>query len=597
MLPAQRAAIGSVLVSSSKTGVLKSGVSQAQPGVMLPPGTCFLVPSTQKPGTMVMQTGPLQPGQVGQKVVLVPVASVATATKGTTSVTPGSANRPKAITAFTNPTILPRPIVPATSVPSPILSAGPITSAPWQNIATNGGKLVIGNSSAGHLMMAPSSQALTGATSSSKQPTNNQTNPAIGNQSEKSAATQGSNPTQVSPNTPASAAWSPVPVDITSSPPAGSASTSSKKILSGPMLIEIQSDCNWDQHKKEIISKIAKHTSGAGLQPGQTSMRVGKYVVEIVSKKEEVVSVDSATHSFRGGFITQQPVKVKPTTDVGDVILIDDTPASASKRSNLPSSSGTYKASSTVKGQTNPNSPDIIELIDIPDSPPQSVSSTGPERSNSTETVIETSSSSMVIQGQSMPIKSSALIHQSDAPVPVGLVRIPPNESTNISMNYQYQQRLHQQIPISKHPGTHVTVEHLKSKPDHFTSVSGDEEMSDVDIEGFEEDVDVVNVESNLSSVVTNLKRKLGFPFMPPASTTPSIVKKQKVNEASSSKAQTPIVKRKRKTAVMTIGNMLSMQDLMQPKFVDDDDDDDDDDEDEDEGQKMVSHGNKNWLR
>ncbi|XP_071786338.1 uncharacterized protein [Asterias amurensis] len=56
-----------------------------------------------------------------------------------------------------------------------------------------------------------------------------------------------------------------------------------------PLLIEIQSECNWGNQRDNILSSIAKHT--ASTEGGSGVVRVGKFVVEILSKESQAHSV------------------------------------------------------------------------------------------------------------------------------------------------------------------------------------------------------------------------------------------------------------------------------------------------------------------
>ncbi|XP_022086280.1 uncharacterized protein LOC110976893 [Acanthaster planci] len=67
-----------------------------------------------------------------------------------------------------------------------------------------------------------------------------------------------------------------------------------------PLLIEIQSECNWSNTKNDILSSIAKHTSKGDGAPGV--IRVGKFLVEILSKEEQKnVAVSINTSTFKEG--------------------------------------------------------------------------------------------------------------------------------------------------------------------------------------------------------------------------------------------------------------------------------------------------------
>ncbi|XP_072040044.1 uncharacterized protein [Amphiura filiformis] len=206
-------------------------------------------------------------------------------------------------------------------------------------------------------------------------------------------------------------------------------SVSSQKILSGPMLIEIQSDCNWDRHKNEILSEIAKHTTAAtkviGGKSGRTAVRVGKYVVEIVNKQavpggakpspstgvktspsvsegvktspsevyESAPPVKLGSHVSHQGVTTFFPPSVQQESskdDDDEVMLIDDQSEMKSTDSiKSPTKQVLIPVSTKISGKNdggktrvtdstktpissilpmdeNPDSPDVIEMMSTP---------------------------------------------------------------------------------------------------------------------------------------------------------------------------------------------------------------------------------------
>ena len=394
--------------------------------------------------------------------------------------------------------------VPVQQVPPPVVAGG--NAAAWQNIATQGGRLVIGGATLGNVIQAapispPSPVVLTpvpsvrpgtvvggmvysstsgvtkaGQPSMTSMP--NQAAPAASTATKVSSSlnppistpasvpvrltspTKSTSATSTATPTPCTTTSSSVPVSktltvsstitssssltttsstvtVSSSSPTATTSSSksnvnSQKILSGPMLIEIQSDCNWDKHKNEILSEIAKHTSADKAQsakPGRMAVRVGKYVVEIVSKQgatgaskqSGAAASGAAKPSAPSGpklsptktYESKQPIKLETKTSQGvttffppglqkaspladtdddEVMVIEEKQApkitsdpSKASPTDAPKTSSTGGSTTKIPVSSiseNPGSPDIMEvsvinkmsdveeIIEVPDSPP-----------------------------------------------------------------------------------------------------------------------------------------------------------------------------------------------------------------------------------